>query len=404
MSKVIVIGGGPSGMMASLTASKNNHQVTLIERNPELGKKLLITGGGRCNITNNRDIEDFFEKVVTNRKFLYSSFYTFTNQDLLEYFKANDLEYKVELDNDNKVYTKSDKSVEVIETLNNDLRKNKVKILYNKKVVDLIVENDTVLGVVCEDGETIMGDKVIVSTGGKSFPHTGSDGMMFDILKKYNHTITNFYPALTPLTVKENWIKNLQGISVQNVEISAKIKKKKISIIGDMLFAHFGLTGPGVLKFSSHINKYIHENELELNIDFTPNVSADEISKIIRENPNKNVINNLKGLLPQNFLKEIFNLLDLTDKKANELSKTDETKIIEYIKSMKLTCNGSRGIKTGQVTSGGVSVKEINSSTLESKLINNLYFTGEVIDVDAETGGYNLQIAFSTGYLAGISI
>ena len=263
---------------------------------------------------------------------------------------------------------------------------------------------DTVLGVVCEDGETIMGDKVIVSTGGKSFPHTGSDGMMFDILKKYNHTITNFYPALTPLTVKENWIKNLQGISVQNVEISAKIKKKKISIIGDMLFAHFGLTGPGVLKFSSHINKYIHENELELNIDFTPNVSADEISKIIRENPNKNVINNLNGLLPQNFLKEIFNLLDLTDKTANELSKTDETKIIEYIKSMKLTCNGSRGIKTGQVTSGGVSVKEINSSTLESKLINNLYFTGEVIDVDAETGGYNLQIAFSTGYLAGISI
>ena len=191
---------------------------------------------------------------------------------------------------------------------------------------------------------------------------------------------------------------------MRNVEISCKIKKKKISRVGDMLFAHFGLTGPAVLKFSSYINKYIDENELEISLDFLPSITSDEISKLIRENPNKNVINNLKGLLPQNFLKEIFNLLDLTDKKANELSKSDELKIVECIKSMKLTCNGSIGIKASQVTSGGVSVKEINSSTMESKLIENLFFTGEVIDVDAETGGYNLQIAFSTGYLAGISV
>ncbi|MGL5316144.1 MAG: NAD(P)/FAD-dependent oxidoreductase [Peptostreptococcaceae bacterium] len=404
MSKVIVVGGGPSGMMAALTASKNNHQVTLIERNEELGKKLKITGGGRCNITNNRDIEDFFEKVVTNKKFLFSSFYSFTNQDLLSYFEANNLEYKIETENDHKIYTKSDKSEEVIDTLKNDLIKNKVKIFYNKKVIDIIVENESVIGVICEDGENIFADKVIISTGGKSYPHTGSDGIMFEILKKHNHTVNKIYPALTPLTVREGWIKNLQGISMQNVEISCKIKKKKISIIGDMLFAHFGITGPGVLKFSSHINKYIEENELEINFDFVPNVSSEEISKVIRENPNKNVINNLKGLLPQNFLKEVFNLLGLTDKKANELSKVDELRIIEYIKSMKLTCNGSKGIKTSQVTSGGISVKEINSSTMESKLINNLYFTGEVVDVDAETGGYNLQIAFSTGYLAGISI
>lgn len=404
MSKVIVVGGGPSGMMAAITASKNNHQVTLIERNEELGKKLKITGGGRCNITNNRDIEDFFEKVVTNKKFLFSSFYSFTNQDLLSYFEANNLEYKIETENDHKIYTKSDKSEEVIDTLRNDLIKNKVKILYNKKVIDIIVENKSVKGVICEDGENIFADKVVISTGGKSYPHTGSDGIMFEILKKHNHTVNKIYPALTPLTVREGWIKNLQGISMQNVEISCKIKKKKISIIGDMLFAHFGITGPGVLKFSSHINKYIEENELEINFDFVPNVSSEEISKVIRDNPNKNVINNLKGLLPQNFLKEIFNLLELTDKKANELSKVDELKIIEYIKSMKLTCNGSKGIKTSQVTSGGISVKEINSSTMESKLINNLYFTGEVVDVDAETGGYNLQIAFSTGYLAGISV
>ena len=226
----------------------------------------------------------------------------------------------------------------------------------------------------------------------------------YEILKKYGHTINKIYPALIPLTVKESFIKNLQGISMKNVEISCKIKKKKISQVGDMLFAHFGLTGPAVLKFSSYINKYIDENELEISLDFLPSINSDEISKLIRENPNKNVINNLKGLLPQNFLKEIFNLLDLTDKKANELSKSDELKIVECIKSMKLTCNGSIGIKASQVTSGGVSVKEINSSTMESKLIENLFFTGEVIDVDAETGGYNLQIAFSTGYLAGISV
>ena len=404
MSKVIVVGGGSSGMMAALTASKNNHEVILIERNEELGKKLKVTGGGRCNITNNRDIEDFFEKVVTNRKFLYSSFYTFTNQDLLSYFEQNELEYKVEEFNDHKVYTKSDKSEEVIDTLKHDLIKNKVKILYNKKVVNIIVENDTILGVKTEDGEKILGDKVIISTGGKSYPHTGSDGMMYDILKRHNHTINKIYPALTPLTVKEGWIKNLQGISMQNVEISCKLKKRKISIVGDMLFAHFGLTGPGILKFSSHVNKYIEENELEINIDFLPSVSIDEISHTIRENPNKNILNNLKALLPQNFLKEVLSLHELNDKKANELTKADESKIIESIKNMKLTCNGSKGIKTSQVTCGGVSVKEINSSTMESKIIQNLFFTGEVIDIDAETGGYNLQIAFSTGYLAGISV
>ncbi len=403
MANVIVVGGGSSGMMAALTASKNNHNVTLIERNEELGKKLKVTGGGRCNITNNRDIEDFFDKVVNNKKFLYSSFYTFTNRDLLNYFDKNNLEYKVEDFNDHKVYTKSDKSIEVIETFKNDLIKNNVKILYNKKVIDILVNDSTVYGVVLENGEKIYGDKVIISTGGKSHSHTGSDGMMYDILRKY-HTITKIYPALSPLTIKEGWIKNLQGISMKKVEISYKLKKKKISKIGDMIFTHFGLSGPCVLITSSYINKALENGDVELNIDFLPSVSNNEISKLIRENPNKNILNNLKGILPQNFLKEILSILSLSDKKANELSKADELKVIEYIKNMKLTCNGTKGIKVAQVTSGGVSVKEINSSTMESKIINNLFFTGEVIDVDAQTGGYNLQIAFSTGYLAGISV
>lgn len=403
MAKVIVVGGGPSGMMAALTASKQ-HEVTLIERNSELGKKLKLTGGGRCNITNNRDIEEFFEKIVNNKKFLYSSFYTFTNKDLLNYFSDKNLEYKVEEHNDQKVYTKSDKAEEVISTLQNDLINNNVDIMYNTKVVDLIVEEDTVIGVITEDNKRIFADKVIISTGGKSYESTGSDGLMYDILKSHNHTVTQIYPALIPLTIEEQWVKNLQGISLQKVELSCKNKKKKISKVGDMLFAHFGITGPCVLIMSSYINKMLSNGKVTLTIDTLPNMSKEELSSILRENPNKNAINNLKGVLPQNFLKAIFDVLNLSDKKANELSKKDENRILEYLKNMQLTCNGSLSIKASQVTSGGISVKEINSSTLESKIIKNLYLTGEVIDIDAETGGYNLQIAFSTGYLAGLSV
>ena len=403
MSKVIVVGGGPSGMMAALTASKN-HDVVLIERNNELGKKLKLTGGGRCNITNNRDIEDFFDKIVNNKKFLYSSLYTFTNKDLLDYFSSKNLEYKVEDFNDNKVYTKSDKATEVIDLLYSDLKNNNVKILFNTKVVDLLIEDNMVKGVLTDNNDKILADKVIVSTGGKSYTSTGSDGLMYSILEKYNHKITPIYPALIPLTIEEKWIKNLQGISLQKVELSCKLKKKKISKIGDMLFAHFGITGPGVLIMSSYINKALSENKVTLIIDTIPHISTDELSSKLRENPNKNVLNNLKGVLPQNFLKGIFDVLGLSDKKANELTKKDENRIIEYLKNMQLTCNGTLDINASQVTSGGVSIKEINSSTMESKIIKNLYLTGEVIDIDAETGGYNLQMAFSTGYLAGLSV
>ena len=403
MSKIIVVGAGPSGMMAALTASKS-HEVILIERNNELGKKLKLTGGGRCNITNNRDIDEFFDKVVNNKKFLYSSFYTFTNIDLLNYFSSKNLEYKVEEFNDRKVYTKSDKANEVIEILKEDLIQNNVNIMYNTKVIDLIVKDDTVIGVITDNNKKIYSDKVIISTGGKSYESTGSDGLMYDILKKHNHTLNKLYPALSPLTIEEKWIKNLQGISLKKVEISCKIKKKKISKVGDMLFAHFGITGPVVLIMSSYINKLLENEKVTLTIDCLPNISIEDLSKLLRENPNKNVLNNLKGILPQNFLKGIFDILGLSDKKANELSKKDENRIIEYLKSMRLTCNACLGIKASMVTSGGISVKEINSSTMESKIIKNLYLTGEVIDIDAETGGYNLQIAFSTGYLAGLSV
>ncbi len=405
MSKVIVVGGGPSGMMAALTASKNNNEVILIERNNELGKKLKLTGGGRCNITNKRYIEDFFDKVVTNKKFLYSAFYSFTNEDLLSFLNESNLEYKVEEHNDYKVYTKSDKATELINTFKDLLINNNIKILYNSRVVDLIInKNNKIEGVVLENGNKVLGDKVIISTGGKSHYKTGSDGTMHEILKRHGHTVTNTYPALSPLKIKEDWTRRLQGISLKGVEISCKIKKKKISKRGDMLFAHFGITGPCVLIISSYINKILENEEVELNIDFIPDITNDELSKAIRINPNKNIVNNLKHILPQNFIKEILDILGLIDMKPNELTKENENKIIDYIKNMKLITTETLGIQVSMVTSGGISVKEINSSTMESKLIEDLYFTGEVIDVDAETGGYNLQIAFSTGYLAGISI
>ncbi len=400
MAKVIVVGGGPAGIMAALTASKTN-EVILVERNNEIGKKLRLTGGGRCNITNNRSIDEFFDKVVTNKKFLYSAFYTFSNDSLLEYLKENNFEYKIEYDNDNKVYTKSDKADDIIRFFIDNLEKSNVKVMYNTKVEDFIVEDNEIIGVVTDNGDKVYGDKVIISTGGKSVPATGSDGSMYDILSKYGHKIDPLYPALVPLVIKEGFVKNLQGVSMKNVVLGAKVKKKKYEIVGDMIFTHFGISGPGVLKLSSYINRALENGEVEVTLDFLQDKSKDEISKLIKENTNKTVLNNLKGLLPGNFLKEIVGSLNLTETKPSELKKEDEIKLVNYIKEMKLTAIETLSIKAAMVTSGGVAVKEINASTMESKLIKNLYFAGEVIDVDAETGGYNLQIAFSTGYLAG---
>ena len=399
MARVIIVGGGPAGIMAALSAAKNN-EVILIEKNKEIGMKLRLTGGGRCNITNNRDIEEFFDKIVNNNKFLYSALYTFSNYSLLEYLSSKGLEYKVELDE--KVYTKSDKADEVIDLLKNDLRNNDVNIKYNTTITDLIIEDNVIKGVITSYGEKILGDKIIITTGGKSFPNTGSDGTMYSVLEKYGHTITPIYAALIPLVIKEEFVKKLQGVSMKDVVVSAKIKKKKIEKSGDMLFTHFGISGPAVLKLSSYVNKALTEGEVEITLDFLKDKSKEEISKIMRSNTNKTVFNNLKGVLPQNFLKVVFEILGLSEIKASDLKKEDEYKVIEYMKEMKLTARETLTIKAAQVKSGGVKVKEINASTIESKLIKNLYFAGEVIDVDAETGGYNLQIAFSTGYLAGM--
>jgi predicted Rossmann fold flavoprotein len=269
MLKVIVVGGGPAGIMAAISASKK-YEVILIERNKEIGAKLKLTGGGRCNITNNRDIEEFFDKIVSNKKFLYSALYTFSNLQLLEYFRENGLEYKEELDQ--KIYTKSDKADEVTEVLKSDLQRNNVKIMYKSKVQELIVEGGTIKGVVTDDGKRILGEKVIVTTGGKSYPASGSDGSMFEILSKF-HTITPIYAALIPLVIKEEFVKSLQGVSMRDVVISAKIKKKSIEKFGDMIFTHFGISGPAVLKLSSYINKALVEGEVQVTLDFLRDTS-----------------------------------------------------------------------------------------------------------------------------------
>jgi len=248
MGKIIIVGAGPAGILAALSASKK-HDVTIIEKNNELGKKLKITGGGRCNITNKRDIQDFFDKIVTNPKFLYSSFYSYTNEDLLNYFSKNNLKYKIEAGE--KVYPEGDRSTQVIEIFKNNLAKNNVKIFYQKTVKDLVIKDKKIKGVKLDNEEILECDKLIIATGGISYPKTGSTGEMFDILQNHGHNIKKLYPSLIPLVVKENWVKSLQGISLPNISISSKIKNKKISISGDILFAHFGITGPAVLNFSS---------------------------------------------------------------------------------------------------------------------------------------------------------
>ena len=399
MAKVIVIGAGPAGIMASLSAAKNN-EVILVDRNEKIGRKLKLTGGGRCNITNNRDIEDFFPKVVTNSKFLYSAFYTFSNLDLLNYFTDKGLEYKVEYDQ--KVFTKSDTADEVIELFERDLEANKIDVRYRSSVSDLIVKDGVIKGVKLESGKIIEGDKVIITTGGKSHPNTGSDGSMQLILEKHGHSIKELHAALIPLVIKEEFVKNLKGVAMKEAVITAKVGKRKYSQTGDMLFTHFGVTGPGILKISSYVNKALLKGEeVEITLDFLSDMSKEEVAKVIKSNPSKNIINNMKGLLAQNFIKEVLTLTDTLETKPTELKKEDENKIVSYLKEMKITARDMITIAGAQVTSGGVSVKEINASNMESKIINGLYFAGEVMDVDAETGGYNLQIAFSTGFLAG---
>lgn len=410
---IVVIGGGPAGIMAALTAKKenNNMKVCIVEANEMIGKKLRITGGGRCNFTNNKDISSFFDAVVNNKKFLYSSLYTFSNEDIKKYINSLGIDYIVEVDNEDKVYLKSGNSMDLIKAFEKEIRNNNIEILLNSKVIDLDL-NQKIKKVYLKN-KILESEKIIIATGGKSYPQTGSDGSVIELLKKKGYKIVEPVSALSPIKVKEKWLREMPGISLSNVELNIYNydKKKKISFIsGDIVFTHSGIGGPAALKASSYINRKI--GEIYIKADFIPTMNKDELYSIAKSNSKKTVFNNLKGIFPNNFLKIVlekagtlgdgkFNFIN--DKSSN-MSKNDFEIIVELLKNCKLTPSSLCEISKATITSGGISVVEIDSSTMESKKHRGVYFAGELIDVDALTGGYNLQIAFSTGYLAGLNV
>ena len=408
MSRVIVIGGGPAGMFASYFAAKSGHQVFLLEKNEKLGKKLYITGKGRCNITNAADMEELFEAVVSNRKFLYSAFYSFDNQSVMDFFHEYGLETKIE--RGNRVFPVSDHSSDVIKTLEKALKEVGVSILLNTKVKELLICEKAVQGVALCDGTKMMADNVVVATGGFSYQSTGSDGDGYRFAENSGHRLIPRTPSLVPFNIKENWVKELQGLSLKNVAIEITDGKKTVySDFGEMLFTHFGVSGPMILSASASIKPELFQKELVLHLDLKPALDMEQLDKRLlrdfEENKNRQYKNSLNKLLPATLIPVFLENSGVDpEKRVNEITKEERLSIMSTLKNMTMTIEGLRGFNEAIITKGGVSVKDINPSTMESKLISKLYFCGEVLDLDAYTGGFNLQIAWSTGYLAGISI
>lgn len=407
MKNVVITGGGPAGMMAAITAARRGFKVTLVEKNEKLGKKLFITGKGRCNITNAGDSEDLFNSIVTNRKFMFSSFNGFSNYDTLGFFDELGLHIKIE--RGNRVFPESDHSSDVIGALNRELKRLSVDVRLNTEVKDIIVNGGQATGVVvkCSGKEsTIQADNVIVATGGNSYQSTGSTGDGYRFARKLGHSVTPIVPALVPFNVAEDWESDLQGLSLKNVSIVVLDGKQEIySDFGEMLFTHFGVSGPLILSASSFAARRIKEHPLKLVIDLKPALSQEQLDeRILRdfdEEKNKAFKNSLDKLLPKKMIPVIVRLSDIDgNKKVNEITKQERQKLVSLIKGLELTITGLRGFNEAIITQGGINVREINPTTMESKLVKNLFFAGEVLDVDALTGGFNLQIAWSTGYAA----
>ncbi len=420
-------------MMAAISAAKTGNEVILLEKNNMLGKKLLITGKGRCNITSSLQIDEFIKNIPGNGRFLYSSFENFTNIDIINMLKENGVEVKEE--RGNRIFPVSDKSIDVRDAFARELQKNKVKIKMGVEVKSILQKDEKVIGVKLANGEIEKADKIILATGGKSYPTTGSTGDGYNMAKELGHTINRIKPSLVPLTaindenieIKEikksqyktslNLCKNLQGLSLRNVriEIIDKNKNKKIyEDFGEMLFTHFGVSGPTILSASSHLLRYKNIEELLKNgkiilkIDLKPALSEQKLNaRILRDfetNKNKEIKNSLNELLPQKLIMPIINLLNIDEnKKVNSITKEERIELVKLLKNFQIVISGFRGIEEAIITAGGISIKEIDPKTMQSKLVKGLYFAGEIIDVDAYTGGFNLQIAYSTGYTAGIN-
>lgn len=402
--KIAIIGGGPAGIIAAGFAGARGKDVTLFEKNERLGKKLFITGKGRCNITNASPIDVLIDNVVTNKNFLYSSLYSFTNDDIIALLKEYGLSVKIE--RGNRVFPTSDKSSDVIKAFTQFLYKNNVNIKLNTKISH--IQKDNNLFALKINEKIFKYDKLLIATGGKSYPATGSTGDGYDFARKMGHTITKLKPSLVPIVTDGNWHKELQGLSLKNVELNALNKGKLFhKEFGEMVFTHYGISGPIVLSLSNYIQG--NYNDIVLSLDLKPALSIDKLdSRLVRDFEvyiNKQLKNALFELLPKKIIPWIITQSKIDpEKPINQITVDERNALVQSIKGFKMKFKSFRPIEEAIITSGGISTKEINPSTMESKLIPNLYFAGEVIDVDALTGGYNLQIAYSTGYLAGANI
>ena len=408
MSKVLIVGGGAAGMLASIFAARNGHEVHVYEKNEKLGKKLYITGKGRCNLTNACDMDALFASVRTNSRFLYSAFYGFTNQDAMTFFEEEGLKIKIE--RGERVFPLSDKSADVLDTLRRSMRRAGVEIHLHTEVKELILEDGQARGLILADKTRVDGDGVIVATGGLSYPVTGSTGDGYRFAKEAGHKVTDCIPSLTPFNIREDFVKELQGLSLKNVEFRIYNGKKEVfREFGEMMFTHFGITGPLVLTASSFVGTLAARQELRAVLDLKPALSEEQLDqRVLREfdaNPNKSFKNVIGSLFPAKLTPVMIGLSGMDpDKKVHDISREERLNFVRLTKGLSMTVTGLRDYKEAIITKGGVAVKEINPSTMESKLVKGLYFIGEVLDLDAVTGGFNLQIAWSTAYAAGNAI
>ncbi len=402
--RVVIIGGGPAGMMAGGTAGSRGLEVFLIEKNRTLGKKLLLTGKGRCNFTNDTDLQGLIDNIPVNGRFLYSAFSKFSSRDLIRFF--NNLGVRTKVERGGRVFPESDKAEDILKALERYIRDNSVRIIQGE-VKRVLKEDGRVLGVILSDGRFISSNSVIIATGGLSYPQTGSTGDGYRFARELGHSIVPPKPSLVPLEIEESWVSDLQGLTLKNVSIRVfdQFGREVYTDLGEMLFTHFGISGPIVLSASSHMRD-IDKNRYKVVIDLKPGLTEEALDRRIQRDFEKYsrryFVNSLGELLPRSLIPVVVELSGIPrDKYVNQISREERRILVKLLKGLDLTVSRFRPIEEAIVTSGGVNVNEINPSTMESKLVKGLFFAGEVIDVDGYTGGFNLQIAFSTGYVAG---